>query len=284
MFEQFEGKVDGLNIEDCSYGVKWKNGFIDWSVSNPLRSQMATFAKKAINATFTNMKFNNITMLGKYTYAIVVSDDQNCTYENINIKNAYINGRASGSQIATIAAIKTGGTIKNCYIQAGIYAAGVQNGGIISISKGDITIENVISNVYMACSSNADSAKNWGGLVYKVENGNLVVKNSAVITKQKQTNNQINKVISTINEGANVIFENCYENADSIGITNSDKEGIQTVTNAELLTKDFYTNVLHLDENIWDLDNIQEIEITNLDNQNTENPVVKFITFGLKDN
>ena len=284
LFEQFEGKVDGLNIEDCSYGVKWKNGFIDWSVSNPLRFQMATFAKKAINAKFTNMKFNNITMLGKYTYAIVVSDDQNCTYENINIKNAYINGRASGSQIATIAAIKTGGTIKNCYIQAGIYAAGVQNGGIISISKGDITIENVISNVYMACSSNADSAKNWGGLVYKVENGNLVVKNSAVITKQKQTNNQINKVISTINEGANVIFENCYENADSIGITNSDKKGIQTVINAELLTKDFYTNVLHLDENIWNLDNIQEIEITNLDNLNTENPVVKFITFGLKDN
>ena len=282
LFEQFEGKVDGLNIENYNYGAKWKNGFIDWSLSNPLRFQMAAFAKKAINATFTNMNFNNITMLGKYTYAIVVSEDENSTYENINIKNAYINGRTSGSQIATIAAIKTGGSIKNCYVQAEIYATGSQNGGIISLSKGDVIIENVISNVYMACSSSANNAKTWAGLVYKVENGNLMVKNSAVITKQKQTNNPINKVVATINEGANVTFENCYENADSFGIANSDKEGIQTVTNSELLTKDFYTNVLHLDENIWDLDNIQEVDITNLDSQNVDNKVVRFITFGLR--
>ncbi len=282
LFEQFEGKIDGLNIEDCHYGARWKDGLFDLASSNIYTNQMAIFAKKAINATFTNMKFNNIVMTGKYTFAIVVSDDQNCTYENINIKNAYISGRINGGQVATIAAIKTGGSIKNCYVQGEIYIPKIQNAGIISLCKGDVTIENVISNVYMSCNTNANDAKTWAGLVYKVENGNLMVKNSAVITKQIQTNNPIHKIIGTINEGANVTFENCYENADSIGIINSDREGIQAVRNATLLTKDFYTNVLHLDENLWDLDNIQEIDITNLDNQNVDNRVVRFITFGLK--
>ena len=50
-----------------------------------------------------------------------------------------------------------------------------------------------------------------------------------------QTNNQINKVISTINEGANVIFENCYENAEANGIASDTIDGIKTATQAELL-------------------------------------------------
>ncbi len=37
----FPGKVDSLNMENYNYGAKWKNGFIDWSTSNPMRSRVA---------------------------------------------------------------------------------------------------------------------------------------------------------------------------------------------------------------------------------------------------
>ena len=50
----------------------------------------------------------------------------------------------------------------------------------------------------------------------------------------------------------------CYENADENGISNSNGTNIKEVTKNELLSKEFYTNVLHFDESIWNLDNIQE--------------------------
>ena len=70
--EHFQGKVDSLNMENYNYGAKWKNGFIDWSTSNPMRSKSSSFALKASNATFTNMKFTNMVMLGNTAVATIV--------------------------------------------------------------------------------------------------------------------------------------------------------------------------------------------------------------------
>ena len=39
---------------------------------------------------------------------------------------------------------------------------------------------------------------------------------------------------------------------------NSNGTNIKEITKNELLSKEFYTNTLHLDESIWNLDNIQE--------------------------
>ncbi len=54
--------------------------------------------------------------------------------------------------------LKTGGTIKNCYVQGEIYGSGTQNGGIVSLTQGDVTIENVIANMYMSCGSAVNAA------------------------------------------------------------------------------------------------------------------------------
>ncbi len=281
LFGKFEGKVDALNMENYNFGAKWKNGFIDWTTSNPLRSKVAAFALKAYNATFTNMKFRNIIALGNTSVSIIVAEDENCNYENIHIEKAYLNGRSYGSQTSAMVAVKTGGSIKNCYVQGELYASGQQNGGVVSLSQGDVTIENVIANIYISCNVSQtypDNAITWGGFVAKVGNGNLTVKNSAMINKLAQTNNPINKFIATITQDANATFENCYHNVEANGIDSS-IEGIKTATNAELLTKNFYTNILGLEENIWNLDNIIEEDIRSVDNQ-----VVRFITFGLKDN
>ena len=281
LFEHFSGKVDRLNMKDYAYGVNWKDGFINWSSSNPMRSKIAAFALKATNATFTNMKFTNMTMLGNTGVATMVVEDENCTYENIHIEKAYVNGRSYGSKLSAMVAVKTGGSIKNCYVQGEIYGSGKRAAGIVALSQGDVTIENVIANVYMSCSESQmypDNTETWGGFVGEVGTGNLTVKNSAMINKLQQNNNPINKFIATVVDGANATFENCYENEDANGTASDTIDGINVVTNAELLTKEFYTSRLLLDESIWNLDNIAQADITSADNK-----VVRFITFGLQE-
>ena len=264
-------------MKDYAYGVEWKNGFIDWSKSNPYRTRVSAFALKATNATFSNMKFTNMVVLGKTSVSAMILEDENCTYENIHIEKAYLNGRNFGSQMAAMVAVKTGGSIKNCYVQGEIYGNAIQNGGVVSLTKGDVTIENVIANMHVSCGS-ASNAATWGGFVAKVGEGKLTVKNSAMIHKLEQNGNPINKFIATVAEGAVATFQNCYENAEANGIASDAIDGIKTATNAELLTKDFYTNTLGFDNNIWNLDNITEEDIKSVDNK-----IVKFITFGLKD-
>ncbi len=281
LFEHFSGKVDRLNMKDYAYGVNWKDGFINWSSSNPMRSKIAAFALKATNATFTNMKFTNMTMLGNTGVATMVVEDENCTYENIHIEKAYVNGRSYGSKLSAMVAVKTGGSIKNCYVQGEIYGSGNRAAGIVALSQGDVTIENVIANVYMSCSESQiypDNTETWGGFVGEVGTGNLTVKNSAMINKLQQNNNPIDKFIGNVVDGANAIFENCYENEDANGTASDTIDGINVVTNAELLTKEFYTSRLLLDESIWNLDNIAQADITSADNK-----VVRFITFGLQE-
>ena len=94
-------------------------------------------------------------------------------------------------------AIKTGGTIKNCYVQGEIYGSGIAKWWYSIFNKGDVTIENVIANMYMSCGS-ARNAATWGGFVAKVGDGNLTVKNSAMINKLEQNGNPINKFIATV--------------------------------------------------------------------------------------
>ena len=280
LFEHFSGKVDRLNMKDYAYGVDWKDGFINWSSSNPMRSKIAAFALKATNATFTNMKFTNMTMLGNTGVATMVVEDENCTYENIHIEKAYVNGRSYGSKLSAMVAVKTGGSIKNCYVQGEIYGSGKRAAGIVALSQGDVTIENVIANVYMSCSESQmypDNTATWGGFVGEVGTGNLTVKNSAMINKLQQNNKPIDKFIGNVVDSANATFENCYENEDANGTASDTIDGINVVTNAELLTKEFYTSRLLLDESIWNLDNIAEVDITSADNK-----VVRFITFGLR--
>ena len=67
-------------------------------------------------------------------------------------------------------------------------------------------------------------------------------------------------------------------NEDANGTASDTIDGINVVTNAELLTKEFYTSRLLLDESIWNLDNIAQADITSADNK-----VVRFITFGLQE-
>ena len=282
LFEKFQGKVDGLNMENYCFGVKWKaNGDPDLPMSNSMRSAVAAFARQTSNATFTNMKFNKMTLLGNAGIATISVQDENSTFENIVIENIYLYSRYYGNRMASMVSTKNGGSIKNCYLQGELHAKGSNNAGVVAILSGDAVMENVISNIYMECEvdqNNPDNAKTWGGFIANAQEGNIVVKNSAVISKHTDAKNPVNKFTAlTDTDRVSQIFQNCYENGSSQGTSNSNSENIKIATNEQLLTKQFYTNSLHLDENVWDLENIQQKDIQNIDKK-----VVNFITLGLK--
>ena len=204
-------------------------------------------------------------MYGNNAIAVVAVEDENSTYENISVTNAYLEGMyysasmALGNNMTAFITNKTGGSIKNCYVQGEIKAAGRKNAGIIAKVAGDVTIEKVIANVKVTCndatSLKEEKAMTNSGFIVEVE-GNLRVNDSAVIAQQEAL---ASKFLPVAEEIISTIFQNCYENAEAQGKSNSNGTNIKEATKAELLTKQFYIDNLHLDETIWNLDSIQEI-------------------------
>ena len=90
IFEQFNGEVYDLNVDNFNYGAVYFTGihaqFVSPGQSDRSQSNIAVFAKKSFNAIYSNMKFSRITIFGHDNVAVVVSVDNNSTFENINVK------------------------------------------------------------------------------------------------------------------------------------------------------------------------------------------------------
>ena len=73
---------------------------------------------------------------------MVVSVDNNSTFENINVSQ-YVNaGKIIIKEITyQHLLVKTGGLIKNCYVYGEIFNKGKITGGIVGIAHGNVTIE-----------------------------------------------------------------------------------------------------------------------------------------------
>lgn len=262
IFEQFNGEVSNLNIDNFQHGVVWNKPpyeqYISTFDSDKTKNNVAAFAKKSSNAKFYNMKFNRIIVIGNNNIAVVTSNDENSTFEKINVKRALVltaRNINQGKNASTFISEKTGGSIKNCYVQGEMHSAGNDSGAIIGLSHGGITIENVVSNI-IGRAYNADTAKTTGLFIGKI-NGKTIISNS--ISMGRSLNDILLNKFAMITDTSNVEFiTNCYENTDGQGISNSNGTNIKEITKNELLSKEFYTNTLHLDESIWNLDNIQE--------------------------
>ena len=157
------------------------------------------------------MKFSKITIFGHDNVAVVVSVDNNSTFENINVSHASVNAgkdNNQGNNVSTFISEKTGGLIKNCYVHGEIFNKGKNSGGIVGIAHGNVTIENVISNIYLSNSSITTSTKETSGLFAGELSAKTVIKNSAAIglTKVKE----VKKFAGTIKDISKI--ENCYEN------------------------------------------------------------------------
>ena len=263
IFEQFSGTAQNLNIENFQYGVVWNKPpytqYIDTWNSDKTQSNVGAFTKKSIEAKFYNMRFNRVIMTGNNSIAVITANDKDSTFEKINVTEAFIMTESKiancGNKSSTFISEKTGGSIKNCYIQGEMHTAGSESGAVIGLSHGGIKIENVVANI-IGRGYKEETAQNSGLFIGKIE-GKTEIKNSISIGKTLY-DILLNK-FAMIPNAANIEFiTNCYENADEQGISNSNGTNIKEVSKEQLLSKEFYRDILHLDENIWDLDNIEE--------------------------
>lgn len=287
IFEQFNGEVDNLNVDKFDYGAVYYTGvnaqYVASGQSDRSQSNIAIFAKKSLNAIYSNMKFSRITIFGHDNVAVVVSVDNNSTFENINVSHAYVNAGKDynqGNMASTFISEKTGGLIKNCYVHGEIFNRGKNAGGIVGIAHGNVTIENVISNIYLSNSSITTSTKETSGLFAGELSAETVIKNSAAIglTKVKE----VKKFAGTIKDISKI--ENCYESSSSSGTSNANGSNIIAATITQLKDKNFYINTLGFDENIWALDNIVERYYTESVNPHgqVDSAFPKMLFFGLK--
>ena len=287
IFEQFNGEVYDLNVDNFNYGAVYFTGihaqFVSPGQSDRSQSNIAVFAKKSLNAAYSNMKFSKITIFGHDNVAVVVSVDNNSTFENINVSHASVNAgkdNNQGNNVSTFISEKTGGLIKNCYVHGEIFNKGKNSGGIVGIAHGNVTIENVISNIYLSNSSITTSTKETSGLFAGELSAETVIKNSAAIglTKVKE----VKKFAGTIKDISKI--ENCYESSSSSGTSNANGSNIKSIDKGQFKSKDFYVNTLGFDETIWELDNIVERYYTESVNPHgqVDSAFPKMLFFGLK--
>ena len=263
VFEQFNGEVSNLNMDNFQHGVVWNKPpyeqYIDTFNSDKTQNNVAAFTKKSCNAKFNNMRFNRMIVIGNNNIAVVTSNDKNSTFEKINVTKALVltdRNMNQGNNASTFISEKTGGSIKNRYVQGEMHIYyGNNNGAIIGLSHEGVTIENVVSNV-IGRAMFSEISKLSGLFIGKID-GKTIINNSVSIGKSLN-NNLINKFATIPNEANMEFILNCYENGDENGISNSNDKNVKSITKKELLSKEFYTNVLKFDESVWNLDNIQE--------------------------
>ena len=265
IFEQFNGEVYNLNVDKFDYGAVYFTGvnsqYISSSESDRTQSNIAVFAKESLNATYSNMKFSKITIFGHDNVSVVVSLDNNSTFENINVNQAYVNaGRYTkgGNKASAFISEKTGGSIKNCYVQGELIVEGSDSGGIIGISHGNVTINNVISNIYMRNAS--DNYAQSNGLFIGKMDTTTFINNSVSLGTSALSTTKIKKFAGTIEDIKTI--KNCYENSSTNGTSNVNGDNIKAVDKEKLKDKNFYVESLGFDETIWKLDNIEERHYT----------------------
>ncbi len=248
LFEQFNGTVENLNMENCT-NTKATTDFV------------GIFALKSSGAKFANMKFNNVTVQGRNNVAVVVAvDNSNSTFDKISIKNANLSG--SGVYIAGLVGRKYGGTVTNVYVDGNLSVTAIANAGIIGSTETNVTISNVISDVNIERTSDSEkkNRKQNAGIVGLPTSNTSRIKNSLAFGNMSAyTEDMLPSKFMYADDEALIktMLTKCYEYAEATGKSNatSNTSGNLDAISKSDLNKEFYKN-LEFDENIWDLDNL----------------------------
>ena len=263
LFEQFNGEVQDLNVDTFNYGAVYYTG--EWSQyvspgqSDRTQSEVAVFAKHSMKARYTNMKLDKLTIFGANHVAGLVAVDMYSTFENINIEHIYVNAgnnSSVGNQSALLVGEKTGGRIENCYVHGDMITEGIQCGGIVGITHGDVRINHVIANVY-ATNKNIKNAASMGLFVGEPDAATSITNSASIgMTASGKSSKAVGKFYGTATDISGI--ENCYENSTTEGTSKADGNRIQAVDMETLKSGTFYINTLGLDDSVWALDTIEE--------------------------
>ena len=248
LFEQFNGTVENLNIENCT-NIKATTDFV------------GIFALKSSGAKFANMKFKDVTVQGRNNVAVVVAvDNSNSTFDKISIKNANLSG--SGVYIAGLVGRKYGGTVTNVYVDGNLSVTAIANAGIIGSTETNVTVSNVISDVNIERTSDSEkkNRKQNAGIVGLPTSNTSRIKNSLAFGNMSAyTEDMLPSKFMYADDEALIktMLTKCYEYSEATGKSNatSNTTGNLDVISKSNLNKEFYKN-LEFDESIWDLDNL----------------------------
>lgn len=251
LFNDFRGIVTDLNISNFT-----NTGNEDY---------VSAFARVSNIATFSNMKFKNITLSGANGVAPVVAMDGrtgNSVFDRISVENANVTG--SGVYVSTFIGRKFGGKIINCYVQGDLECYTTECGGLTGALQNGGQISNVIVNVNINRPKSTDNRNNNGGFIGNIYNSPSV-QNSISLGNMTgfldNSGNEINVPKFTGCTEANIInyFQNCYELKESTGtssVTANTANHLNEVTLNDIKDISFYKDILHFDDTIWDFADI----------------------------
>jgi hypothetical protein len=233
----------------------------------------SAFAKTTTNATLSNIKFDKIVIFAREYIGIVSAKDTNSAFDRISVTDSYVEGRSQsngGGQCTSMFIGKASGSkVTNCYVQGELrYYQANKTAAVIGEAT-NVTVDKVISDVtipyyfndiasgFIGAFTNDTTSKVTNSVVLgDIDVTNGVGRRKFVASSNGTDDTAINQVILRI-------FENCYENSDSIGTSNSNettKNNIKTQSKEKFEDKDFYINTLGFDETIWNLENINNLK------------------------
>lgn len=251
LFESFGGIVKDLKLRDITNTTNQDN--------------VTAFTKNSNGATFKNMQFENITLEGTHRVATVCgTDNGNSIFEQITIKNANITG--SGFYVAGLVGRKYGGSVKNCYVQGEIECYTTECGGIIGTFHNSLQVENVIANVNINRPRSTDNRNKNGGFIGYANNtpsiqNSICIGNMAGFMDSNGLEINISKFTSSDEASVIQYFTNCYELKEATGqsnVTEATAGHLNEIKLNDLKNKTFYKEILHFDENIWNLNKVLE--------------------------
>ncbi len=250
LFEHFRGSVRNLTIQDFR---NVKTG-----------DEVAAFARNSSNATFSDMRFINITLEGRHRVAPVVAlDNSGSTFERISVTN--INVKGTGFYISGLVGRKYGGVIQDVYVDGDIEIYTTANGGIAGSFERNVTVSRVISNVNISRPRSTDSRLQNGGFVGYLYQNNSRVSDSISLGNmtgfmQDGTEITSGKFVGLQNTSEFIpfTFSNCYEYALATGVSGLVEDAIKEASNEDIYNQNFYKDILHFDETIWDFDSVSE--------------------------
>ena len=244
LFANFQGTVENLIIRNFT---NERNG-----------SLTAAFAAESSNATFRNMYFDGIRLLGWQNTAPLSGYDKSSVIEQITVVNTEV--KSTGYYAALLVARKSGGSISDCYVEGKLNINSTQLGGVVGELMDRAIIENTVANVEITRRSNDDNRNMSGGFVGSLFN-NATVRNSIALGNMIGTaNGSIAwKFTSSDANMINSKVSNSYELKEATGNT-SIRDGVTTlkeVTNETVHTVAFWRDTLQLSDTLWSFDNVE---------------------------
>lgn len=246
LFNQFNGTIENVNIRNFT-----NTSTGDW---------VAAFAINTNTATIRNIKFEDITLQGRNSVAVLSAlDKSNSVFENISVKNANIT--ASGVYASALVGRKYGGKINNVYVDGNISVTAVANGGIAGSTETNVAITNVISkvNIERTADSENKARKQNGCIVGHPTSNTTRISNSIALGNMTgyQEDMVPYKFMFDDQSWINTMFTKCYECSDVTGkslVTENTAGHLDTISN-ENLNEEFYRG-LGFNEEIWDFSQI----------------------------